>query len=675
MMHSSADGAIVAAKQRRAGLVETGFVAAILIAGIGIGFGVLQMYRAGGGIPRFYQENFAPAVMMACGFGFKAPAGVAPVNLRPFLLLERETFDCAEFPANPPVQEVTWNGTWYYLYGTIALIWKVTGVSWQVLDWLAAVFVGISLAALYGLFRLVASRVPSILAALLLTLLPVNLVQMSALRDFSKVPFVLVAVYLLARLVMRPTTTRATIGLSALFGGWVGFGYGFRTDLMIVAPFGFAVIGSLLPGRWLREWRRNAAAVAAAVLTFLLVAAPPLRGLATGGCQFHYSLLGLTDPMTDGLGVRNGLYSVGGHFLDAFVDVKVGDRASRVLDLGVPNLCDPNYDRASGDLFFDFARTFPADLITRAYGAVLVVLRSGMQVPDLYGPLTKIPILVQLLESIKRQPDVMGLLGPVVTFAAVCVAWGASARLGIALTIFVLFLTGYPAIEFESRHWFHLRFIPWWGLLLVSTVMWRHRELVRERWRRGVVPATITVLLMVMSLMAARAYQQRTATALAEAYSAAALEPLKTHVQDGGRLNVDWRPQDGAPDPHHRGSDMLVVTIDGRGCAPAGPFDLRIAYEFDNPAHNMSSTVRVRRADAGPTRLYFPIYMQGFLEQVYLRFTHLEVPGGTVDCISDVSRFSDRKAIPLWVEMQLPADWRNGPLHQSLRTPWPLGRF
>ena len=458
---------------------------------------------------------------------------------------------------------------------------------------------------------------------------------MSALRDFSKVPFVLLGVYLLARLVMRPTTNATTIALSALFGGWVGFGFGFRTDLIIMAPFGFAVILSLLPGNWLREWKRNIAAAAAAMLTFFVVATPPLRGLATGGCQFHYSLLGLTDPMTESLGVHNGAYSLGGHFLDAFIDIKVGDRASRVLDIGVPNLCDPNYDLASGDLFFDFARTFPADLITRAYGAVLVVLRSGMQVPDVYGPLTRVPVLVQVLESIKRQPDVMGLLGPVFTFAAVCVAWAASARLGIALTAFVLFLTGYPAIEFESRHWFHLRFIPWWGLLLVSTVVWRHRELARERWRRGLVPATITVLLMVAALMAVRAYQQRSAATLADAYSAAA--PRADADAAAGRRTSRCRlaPARTAPiDPNHRGSDMLVVTIDGRGCAPPGPFDLRIAYEFDNPAHDMSSTVRVRRASAGPTMLYFPIYMQGFLEQVYLRFTHLEVPGGTVDCIS-----------------------------------------
>ena len=64
-----------------------------------------------------------------------------------------------------------------------------------------------------------------------------------------------------------------------------GLGYGFRTDLMIMAPFGFAIILSVLPGEWLREWKRNLAALVAAVVAFLLMAAAPLRGLETGACQ------------------------------------------------------------------------------------------------------------------------------------------------------------------------------------------------------------------------------------------------------------------------------------------------------------------------------------------------------------------------------------------------------
>ena len=166
----------------------------MFLIGVGIGTGVLQMYRAGGGVPRFYQETFGPAVMMACGHGFTAPGATAPKSVQAFLLLEQQVFNCADFPPDAVGEKVTSNGTWYYLYGTTAAIWKVFGVSWRALDWLAAVFVGASLATLYGLFRLVAGRVASVMVALLLTLLPVNLIQVPELRDFSKVPFVLLSV-------------------------------------------------------------------------------------------------------------------------------------------------------------------------------------------------------------------------------------------------------------------------------------------------------------------------------------------------------------------------------------------------------------------------------------------------------------------------------------------------
>ena len=652
----------------------------MFLGGVGIGFGILQTYRAGGGVPRFYQENFAPAVMMACGYGFTMPGPVtAPKSLGPFLLLERDNFDCADFPSNTVVEPVTWNGTWYYLYATTATVWRVTGLSWRVLDWLAAVFVGVSLAALYGLFRLVASRGLSIATALILTLLPVNLVQMSALRDFSKVPFVLVCVWLLARLVIRPMTWRATIAMAAAFGGVVGFGYGFRTDLMIMVPFGLAVIAFLLPGAWRQHWLRNLTALAAAATVFLVVAAPPLRGLRTGGCQFHYSLLGLTTPMTEGLSVLPALYSFGDHFLDTFIDLKVGDQAARMMALVPPNLCDPNYDLASGEVFFEYARTFPADLITRAYGAVLVVLRSGMQVPDLYGPLTDIPVLVHLLQTIKRLPDIMGLLGPIVTFVAVCIAWASSARLAIALTAFVLFLAGYPAIEFESRHWFHLRFIPWWSLLLLITTFTRHRAAFTDvaYWRRGVVPAAVTIGLMVITLAGVRFYQHGRVAELAGRYLAAPTEPLEVISRNGPVVQVDWRPEDVGPTPNHRGSDLLVVKVESTGCGAPGPIDIRIAYAADAVSHDMSSTIRVIRGEPGApaTMMFVPIFLAGFLEQTYLRFQAIEVPAGNADCVSSVARFRDRADIPLWVQMQLPPDWRQGPLHQSLRTPWPLRKF
>jgi len=85
----------------------------------------------------------------------------------------------------------------------------------------------VSLVGLYALFRLVSGRTLSAIAAVVLTLMPANMLQMPMLRDFSKVPFVFWSIFVLASLVMRPKSWRDTLAFAALFGAVVGFAMGF----------------------------------------------------------------------------------------------------------------------------------------------------------------------------------------------------------------------------------------------------------------------------------------------------------------------------------------------------------------------------------------------------------------------------------------------------------------
>lgn len=667
---------------RRAVTGEALLVAALLIAGGGIAFTSVREFRAEGNQPRFYQENFGPAVMMACGYGFAAPSAQStPVSLREFLDLKRNNFDCADLPHPMVVEPVAWNGTWYYLYGATALVWRVAGMTWPALDGLAAIFGAVVLAGYYALFRLVAGRIASVLFALLLMALPANLAQVHALRDYSKAPFVLVSVWILAWLVMRPMRRPATWAMSSAFGAVVGLGYGFRSDLMIMVPFGVAVLAMLLPGSLREVWPRNVGAAGAALLAFLLVGAPPLRGLGTGGCQFHYSLLGLTSPFGRELGLRSPIYAFGDHFLDTFVDQKVGDYGARIMGLQVPNLCAPDYDRASGELFFRLAKTFPADLIARAYGSVLVILRSGMTIPDLSGPLARVWGISTMLAWLHAQSVPTGVLGPLLTACAIGVAWTAAPRLGIALTAFVLFLGGYPAIEFETRHWFHLRFIPWWAALLVVSAMMKRWHAGGDGWRRdvwrGALPVVTTVLVMAGVLGLVRLYQSRAAAALIQSYLAAPEDPLPVSRSSDSSVAVDWQPADVDRPPAHRSADLLMVTIDAAGCKPAGDLDVRIRYDADLVTHDMSSTVTVARATPGspPTRLFFPIFAQGHLDHTYMRFAAVDVPNRAADCITRVARVADRQALPLWLQIQVPPDWAERPLYQTFQTPRALRFF
>ena len=66
------------------------------------------------------------------------------------------------------------------------------------------------------------------LLSLLLTLSPANLTHLLSLRDYSKAPFVLAAILILAVLVLRPMARAWTLALAALYGA-------------VVAPFARSV--------------------------------------------------------------------------------------------------------------------------------------------------------------------------------------------------------------------------------------------------------------------------------------------------------------------------------------------------------------------------------------------------------------------------------------------------
>jgi len=296
-----------------------------------------------------------------------------------------------------------------------------------------------------------------------------------------------------------------------------------------------------------------------------------------------------------------------------------------------------------------------------------------MQSPEVYGPLKDVKPLARVLAILRERSSLMGLIGLSVTLVAAAMAWSTAPRLGIAFTVFVLFLTGYPAIEFESRHWFHLRFIPWWALLLLIGCAWKTPLAFRDRGAlvRGLVPVAATLVLMALALAGFRIYQNGPSKALAARYESERVEPIDISLRDGSTVHVDWKPIDVASYPAHRASDMLAITIETQGCLPAGSLDLRVVYDADVVTHDVGSTIHVDRLAPGgpPTTVFFPVFMQGHLDLQYLKFAALETPGRRSDCISSVARVADRSAVPLWVQMQLPPDWRERPFHQTLRSP------
>ena len=649
-------------------------VAGLMIVSVGASLLAMRDFRAGGARPYFYQSNFEPAVMMACGRGFGL-AQPPPVALVEFLHEQRDRFDCAEVASSAVVPlTAAAHASWFYLYGATAAVWRVTGVSWEAVDILDALLAGIATVMLFGLFRLVSGEGTAAALALILTLSPANLTQLLSVRDYSKAPFVLAALLILAVLVLRPRTRRVTWALAALYGAVVGLGYGFRGDLAIMVPFGAFVVGAFLPGAWRSHAVRNAAAVAALVAAFLTVAYPVIRGLDKGGCQFHVALLGLTTPLTDELALTPPLYRFGDSLTDTFAILKVGDYAARVRHEPVPNYCDAAYDSASGELYMGLARIFPADMVVRAYRSVWTVLRQGLAIPGAGDPaLFTSPAINSGYRFLNGVTTVIAPAGPVLMLAALVMAFAASTRLGLALTVSVLFLAGYPAIQFEGRHWFHLRFIPWWaGALVVTQVL--HRRAHRWSWA-GIGPGIAATSAVVLALAAAlgllRAVQARSVERLLASYELAATESLPVTAQSGGVVDVAWTPVAYGHPFDQRGSDLLVATLSSSACQGDGPLSIKVRYSAVAPAVDLSTEVAVPRPAAGaaPTRVFLPVFWSATAAQTSQKFTGLETVGAAAGCIESVARVTNAMDWPFWLQVVLPPDWRSYPLYQTLRLP------
>jgi hypothetical protein len=299
--------------------------------------------------PSFYQSYFEPAVMTACGKGFGVTQSrpMAPA-LRAFLLEQADRFSCSDLPADLVVGTTgLYQGPWRYLMTSVAVAWMVVGISWSGLAPLFGVLFGLTTAVVFALCRLVVGRAAAIVCAALMCVSPVQLANLPNLRDYAKAPFTLALIAILLALVVRPLQRRYVLALAACYGIVLGIGYGFRTDLLVDIPPFLIAVALFLPGGVVVNLPLKAAAVTLCVATFIIAAWPIIHAVTSGGgCQWHFFLLGLSDPFNAALGVRGGAYSWGHFYRDEYLWATVANFAGRARpDLGYIDYCAPAYGR------------------------------------------------------------------------------------------------------------------------------------------------------------------------------------------------------------------------------------------------------------------------------------------------------------------------------------------
>lgn len=610
-------------------------------------------WTARGGRGVFYQTYFEPAVMIACGKGFVI-SHPRPKALEDFLFERVDRFDCKDIPADNPLNtRFLFQGAWRYLLTVVGWAWWFLGISWKTLGPFVGLWYGVVIALAYGVFRIGVGRVAAITASLLLTVSSMQLLNMPHLRDFAKAPFTIALVLILAALVTTTVTRRAVLLLSLAFGLVLGIGYGFRTDFLINLPLLPIVLFVFLGvGLWQRLLLK-AAGVAVFLVAFF-IASWPITSFVyeSGGCQWHVTLLGLQSPFDEALGIRPAPYDFGHAYSDSYIDRSInGFRWRHTPDVPQLDFCSHQYDAESGQYLSLLVKGFPADFITRAYA-------SAMQVPELPFRVITAPmpdwhsrLYAARLELLADHPE-WGLRAALL---AVLFVSGRSLRLGAALLFLLAYLGGYPAVQFQERHYFHLEFIGWWTVAFVvdrtiaAVLSFRHGFPGMSSWfmpaTRVAVFAGVAAFAAVGALALARWYQAGNVRVLLRSYAAAAKIPIESPFQ----------PLEGIPPTAW--PQLLEVNLNPAACTSAP----KVTFKYsESSSVDFTRTVRVSRRDGsgGITRIYQPVFDH---------FIGLEISDATPGCFVSASRVSDLTTFPILLGATLPTHWESdAALYQRL---------
>ncbi|NLV43100.1 MAG: tetratricopeptide repeat protein [Candidatus Hydrogenedentes bacterium] len=567
-------------------------------------------------------DLFVPAIMLNGGRGFTNVEPSELPELRAFLDFRAQAFDpelirdSLEIRPLHPFQEYH-----RYLIYSVAGVWRIFGVNWDAVKVLILFYFFLAAIAVYGICRLAMNPVFSLAAATAFIFAPAVLWTLPILRDFVKAPFILALILVLGTAIKYRLTTRRYLALAAVAGLLLGVGIGFRRDMVVFLPAAifFICVCRLQPGS-LSFWRRPAAAAMIAIL-FVASGWPVHKALFRDGyVAAHDTIMGFASYSDHELGVIHPA-SYEKHYLlnDLYCTMKAHDCARRGVtfaeDVYRKRCNEPEFDLEMKQAYvMAVIRTFPADMIARAYAAVVRMATAITASP--WPP-------VHQVESWGIGLMAAGML--LVAFREPLQAW--------LMLVMVLYFCGCLSLQFAFRHAFHMSFLPYFfaglvasqlmGLVMGGIGIWRCRKSrtksgIAGNCLKGVLKgmgfALAAGLMLYAPLTAARWWQSGTVGDLRRQYAEAPLRslPYRTTTWNDRILFI---PQEGRA-CHLCQTDGLIVAIETRCMAAAfkqvdRPLDIRIVYEWEGLSWDFSSRANYRfTTPVSPTdfKYYFPVH-------------------------------------------------------------------
>ncbi len=624
-------------------------------------------------------DLFIPAVMMNAGYGFSNVNADTIPGLRPFLNFQSPAFDLDQIPTTVmtiplhPYQEFH-----RYLIYTVAFTWRIHGVTWDAVKVLLLVYLFLSCLAVYGICRLAMHPALSLLVVIAFLHAPAVGTTLPILRDFAKAPFILAIVLLLGVILFRQSPRRRFLLWALLVGVLLGAGMGIRRDMMVFVPISifFLFVGGINTPRYALCTRLSAMVLLAAA--FVLVGWPIHKSLMQSGyLAAHDTIMGFSSYSDHELGLLKPA-SYEKHYLlnDMYSTIK----AHYAAGLGA-TFPESVYQERAAEPDFDFEAkrayvqkiiwTFPADMLSRAYAAVMRTTVGITPTPfgiARYGFwFTGIALILIAAQSPIR-------------------AW--------LLLAMLCYFCGYTSIQFATRHAFHTSFVPFFflGFLLHhgSLHLWRWRRYnnpgeqttTEPLWRpycRAILWVLVTVALFYMPLMAAQQMQYKKVEELRVVYESAGLEAVghKILIWEGKPLIA---PTETVRASGFEGQCLLadfetgivVATFEN---APL-PLNLNATYEWRGGIGDFGGPLHISQQNGEHSftgSLYFPVHEKTNYGTDWSRFVGISMPEDIAPCFRGLYKVKNLTDVNLLVNMLITDEKDNFAHFQQLSIPWSGG--
>lgn len=428
-----------------------------------VAFGLaLAHFAERGGIGRSWQISYAPAVFMGCTGVFGQPKPLAAGAQEPpwskalndFLRQDMRTFDCSTVPdgleINPFTGYVVGDdretiGLQYSQLGHLimtGLVWRVMGVSWWSVSYIASLYFGLAFAFLTLIFcRFVVAPV-----ALVFAFLPFfdtrtfHLVE--RLRDFAKIAPIFAAMFILVTLASVSSSRRALGGLIAL-GCALSIGVTLRPEVLLYCG-GILVLAALV----LYARREAVSAVAAigglAVCLALILAVYIPVSMAyrdRPGYMSHALILGMQDQRLKEAHLNVRSLSVMPIFSDQSV-YRDADLLQRTIT-GDPLLYETDvYGMRTDAVFGQMLTDAPYYAVARIAGAAYDFF-SG---PFGLAPNTAMAQFARMAMSLSALFTLVML-------------WRRNAAFGFAATGLIVLGAAISSLDYEWRHVMHMQWL------------------------------------------------------------------------------------------------------------------------------------------------------------------------------------------------------------------------